>query len=80
MSASTVKVSNVVIVGGTHGNETNGKNFLKQLELTVFNSGVLLSRYWRKNSQEVQRPSFSTLVVTANEEAAKASVRYVETG
>lgn len=64
MSASTVKVSNVVIVGGTHGNETNG---------------VLLSRYWRKNSQEVQRPSFSTLVVTANEEAAKASVRYVET-
>ncbi|KAM5316799.1 N-acyl-aromatic-L-amino acid amidohydrolase (carboxylate-forming) isoform 1-T2 [Glossophaga mutica] len=52
----------VAVAGGTHGNEM---------------SGVYLARYWLQAPGELQRPSFSAMLVLANPAAAAACRRYV---
>jgi succinylglutamate desuccinylase len=61
-ATSTVNV--VGIVGGTHGNETNG---------------VYLAKHFLKSPETVNRPSFETKVLLSNENAIKANLRYTET-
>jgi succinylglutamate desuccinylase len=61
-SSSTVKV--VGIVGGTHGNETNG---------------VYLAKHFMKSPEVVARPSFDTKVILSNVNSIKANSRYTET-
>lgn len=56
-------VKRVAIVGGTHGNETNG---------------VQLAKHFMRNLEQVQRPSFSTEVLLANHGAIEANTRYVD--
>lgn len=53
----------VVIAGGTHGNERNG---------------VYLAKYFMKHPKLVQRPSFKTVTILTNPAAVKANLRYVE--
>jgi len=60
---STSALKQVVIAGGTHGNERNG---------------VYLAKYFMKNPKLVQRPSFKTVTLLTNPYAAKANTRYVE--
>mmetsp|Transcript_54221 Transcript_54221/g.129206 ORF Transcript_54221/g.129206 Transcript_54221/m.129206 type:complete len:329 (-) Transcript_54221:325-1311(-) len=56
-------VKRVAIVGGTHGNETNG---------------VYLAKHFMRNPDEVKRPSFETEVLIANTAAVAQNTRYVE--
>lgn len=56
-------ISKVAIVGGTHGNETNG---------------VALARHLIRNPDLASRPSFETTVLLHNVEAIEKNVRYVE--
>uniref|UniRef100_A0A7S1RVB5 Aspartoacylase n=1 Tax=Alexandrium catenella TaxID=2925 RepID=A0A7S1RVB5_ALECA len=56
-------VKRVAIVGGTHGNETNG---------------VQLAKHFMRNLGQVQRPSFATEVLLANTFAIEANTRYVD--
>mmetsp|Transcript_36291 Transcript_36291/g.104426 ORF Transcript_36291/g.104426 Transcript_36291/m.104426 type:complete len:326 (+) Transcript_36291:96-1073(+) len=57
------QVKRVAIVGGTHGNETNG---------------VYLARHFMRSPDLVKRPSFETEVFLSNEAAVKQNTRYVE--
>lgn len=57
-------VRRVAVVGGTHGNELNG---------------IALARHFREHPEEVQRASFVTEVVIANEDAVERNIRYVDT-
>ena len=56
-------IKNVVIVGGTHGNEF---------------TGVFLAKYWLKNPDKVQRSGFDTKVIFANQKAFKEVRRYID--
>lgn len=56
-------VRRVAIVGGTHGNETNG---------------VYLAKYFMRDPQLVKRPSFETEVLLSNTAAIEQNTRYVE--
>jgi aspartoacylase len=53
----------VMILGGTHGNEF---------------TGAYLAQYWLKNAYKVQRSSFETQVLFANQKAFKAVRRYID--
>ncbi|CAE8630471.1 unnamed protein product, partial [Polarella glacialis] len=59
----TGPVRRVAIVGGTHGNETNG---------------VHLAKHFLRNPSLVSRPSFETEVMLSNTAAIAANTRYVE--
>jgi len=59
----SAEVRRVAIVGGTHGNETNG---------------VHLAKFFMRNSGLVTRPSFQTEVFISNEAAVAQNTRYVE--
>ena len=63
-TCSTSHVKNVAIVGGTHGNETNG---------------VYLAKHFLRSPETVKRASFETSVLLSNENAVKAVTRYTET-
>ncbi|CAJ1355423.1 unnamed protein product [Effrenium voratum] len=56
-------VKRVAIVGGTHGNETNG---------------VHLAKHFMRNPELVKRSSFETEVILSNVAAIKQNTRYVE--
>jgi aspartoacylase len=56
-------IKNVTIVGGTHGNEF---------------TGAYLAQYWLKNGYKVQRSSFDTKVIFANQKAFKEVRRYID--
>ncbi|HIP58811.1 MAG TPA: aspartoacylase [Campylobacterales bacterium] len=56
-------IKNVVIVGGTHGNEF---------------TGVFLAKYWIKNPDLVERNGFDTKVIFANQKAFKEVRRYID--
>jgi len=56
-------IKNITIVGGTHGNEF---------------TGAYLAKYWLNNAYKVQRPSFDTQVVFANQKAFKEVRRYID--
>jgi succinylglutamate desuccinylase len=56
-------VSRVAIVGGTHGNETNG---------------VAIARHFLRHPELASRPSFETTVLLHNVAAIEKNVRYVE--
>ncbi len=56
-------IKNVVIVGGTHGNEF---------------TGVYLAKYWLKNPNMVQRRGFNTNIIFANQKAFKEVRRYID--
>jgi aspartoacylase len=58
-----ISVKNVVIVGGTHGNEF---------------TGVFLAKYWIKNPHLVQRTGLDTKVIFANQKAFKEVRRYID--
>lgn len=53
----------VAVVGGTHGNESNG---------------VHLAKHFMRNTSEVTRPSFKTEVLLSNLVAIEKNLRYVE--
>ena len=57
------KLNNVFIIGGTHGNETNG---------------VYLAKYFMKSPDVTCRSNFQTSVVLSNDAAVKNNSRYVE--
>jgi len=57
------QVRRLAIVGGTHGNESNG---------------VYLARHFMRSPELVKRPSFETEVFISNEAAVKQNTRYVE--
>lgn len=57
------KIEKVAIIGGTHGNE-----FI----------GSYLSQYWIKNPETVQRESFDTKIIFANQKAFKEVRRYID--
>ena len=59
----TACVKKVAIVGGTHGNETNG---------------VHLAKHFMRNMSLVKRPSFETEVMLSNVAAIQQNTRYVE--
>ncbi|CAL1135308.1 unnamed protein product [Cladocopium goreaui] len=59
----TACVKKVAIVGGTHGNETNG---------------VHLAKHFMRNMSLVKRPSFETEVLLSNVAAIEQNTRYVE--
>lgn len=59
----TSDVKRVCIVGGTHGNESNG---------------VHLAKHFQRNPKLVSRPSFETEVFLANNGAIQANTRYVD--
>ncbi|CAK9103302.1 Probable aspartoacylase [Durusdinium trenchii] len=61
LPSSSVKT--VAIVGGTHGNETNG---------------VHLAKHFMRNPALVKRPSFETEVLLSNVAAIQQNTRYVE--
>ena len=56
-------ITKVAIVGGTHGNETNG---------------VALARHFIRHPALASRPSFETKVLLHNTAAIEKNVRYVE--
>lgn len=56
-------IKNIVIVGGTHGNEF---------------TGVYLAKYWIKNPNLLQRSGLDTKVVFANQKAFKEVRRYID--
>jgi aspartoacylase len=58
-----MRVRNVAIVGGTHGNEV---------------TGVYLLERWKENLREIERESFDTTRVLANPEAVRRGVRYID--
>ncbi len=58
-----MKVQNVAIVGGTHGNEFTGS---------------YLAKFWQKNPNLVKREGFKTKVIFANEKAFKNVSRYID--
>jgi aspartoacylase len=57
------QIENVVIVGGTHGNEF---------------TGAYLAKYWLQNPKFVKRDSFKTDVIFANQKAFKEVRRYID--
>mmetsp|Transcript_19467 Transcript_19467/g.39251 ORF Transcript_19467/g.39251 Transcript_19467/m.39251 type:complete len:325 (+) Transcript_19467:76-1050(+) len=59
----SAQVKRVAIVGGTHGNETNG---------------VYLAKLFMRNPDVVKRPSFETEVFLSNVGAIERNTRYVE--
>lgn len=63
-TCSSSRLGCVAIVGGTHGNETNG---------------VFLAKHFMQASEAVKRPSFETIVTLSNVASIKANARYVET-
>ncbi len=56
-------INDVVIAGGTHGNEL---------------TGVYLLQYWQQQLALVQRPAFATRLLLANPNAAAKRVRYLD--
>lgn len=56
-------INNVAIVGGTHGNEY---------------SGIYLLRQWQKHAELIQRQSFETTLLMANQAAFQQNKRYVD--
>lgn len=56
-------INNVLLVGGTHGNEL---------------TGVYLLRLWEKNHNEVSRNTFNTNLLLANKESIEIGKRYVD--
>lgn len=58
-----MKINNVAIVGGTHGNEL---------------TGIFLLKKWGISSQEVTRPSFKTNLFFGNPKAATLNQRFVD--
>eukprot|EP00050_Salpingoeca_kvevrii_P006733 m.291297 g.291297 ORF g.291297 m.291297 type:complete len:324 (-) comp12452_c0_seq1:942-1913(-) len=61
---SDAAVQRVAIIGGTHGNETNG---------------VYLARYFQSSPEVIKRSSFECSVVFSNTAAIENNTRYVET-
>lgn len=57
-------VSCVAVVGGAHGNESNG---------------IALARHFEAHPELASRPSFETVVVIGNPAAVAANRRYIET-
>jgi aspartoacylase len=57
------KVRNVLVSGGTHGNEY---------------TGAFLARHWLKDPSDIQRPSFKTHTLFANPDAFAVCRRYVD--
>lgn len=53
----------VFVVGGTHGNER---------------TGVTLVQHWLQSPAEVQRKSFTTQLLLANQEAIQKNVRFID--
>lgn len=60
---SVKNISTVAIVGGTHGNEL---------------SGIYLVNQWRQQPKKVERPSFNTELVLANQKAIENNRRYYD--
>ncbi|NP_001090428.1 N-acyl-aromatic-L-amino acid amidohydrolase (carboxylate-forming) isoform X1 [Xenopus laevis] len=56
-------VSQVVVVGGTHGNEM---------------SGVCLAKHWLQDPSELRRKSFTADILLANPIAVERCVRYID--
>lgn len=63
-TCQTTKLGCVAVVGGTHGNETNG---------------VYLAKHFMKASESVRRSSFETICTLSNVASIEANSRYVET-
>ncbi|NBW80470.1 aspartoacylase [bacterium] len=57
------KMKNVIVSGGTHGNEF---------------TGAFLARHWLANASEICRPSFQTIPLFANPRAFEVCRRYVD--
>lgn len=62
LNASLPKIKDVVIAGGTHGNEL---------------TGVYLLQHWQQQLTLVQRGAFATRLLLANPHAAAKRVRYL---
>lgn len=62
LQASTSREFPVAVVGGTHGDER---------------TGILLATHWRTAPQELARAGLCVRPVLANEQAAKANLRFV---
>ena len=58
-----MNIDNVMLVGGTHGNEP---------------VGIQLINRWEKNLKPVFRKSFNTSLMLANHEAAKLQQRFID--
>ena len=58
-----MKIDNLMIVGATHGNEPVGSHIVNR---------------WKKKPEQIQRNSFNTHLLIANEDAAKRQQRYID--
>jgi aspartoacylase len=60
---TTQRIEQVMLVGGTHGNERTGINCI---------------RHWQTHPEHIQRPSFSIETVIGNPEATLVNQRYLD--
>ncbi len=61
--SSPTPFDDVVIAGGTHGNER---------------TGVALVQHWQKNPAEIQGKTFATRILLSNTEAIRRNIRFVD--